>query len=55
MRMAISWWEKLVPDDEPTQRWPSLLLALEAHANTIADLIRSGWTLRAKFAEGEAA
>lgn len=41
--------------DEPTPPWPSLLLALEAHANAIADLIRSGWTLRARFAKREVA
>jgi hypothetical protein len=33
--------------DEPTQPWPSLIMALEAHLESVAVLVRAGWTLKA--------
>jgi len=33
--------------DEPAQPWPSLIMALEAHLEPVATLIRAGWTLNA--------
>ena len=35
--------------DEPSQPWPSLLRAIEAHSEPVAALVRSGWTLKARF------
>lgn len=35
--------------DEPTQAWPSLLAALEAHLEPVARLLESGWHLRANL------
>jgi hypothetical protein len=32
-----------------TQPWPSLLIAIEAHAETVAMLVSAGWHLRAMF------
>jgi hypothetical protein len=37
--------------DEPCQPWPSLIIALEAHYGAVSDLVRRGWTLKAKFPE----
>jgi hypothetical protein len=41
--------------DEPTQPWPSLLIAIEAHLEAVASLVEGGWTLRADFPQGEVA
>ena len=41
--------------DEPTQPWPSLLMALEAHVDEVAELIEAGWTLNAAFPDPSAA
>jgi TubC N-terminal docking domain len=41
--------------EEPTQPWPSLLIAIEAHLEAVAVLVNSGWGLRATFPSGEAA
>lgn len=35
--------------DEPSQPWPSLLVAIEAHLETVARLVHAGWTLRTDF------
>ncbi len=35
--------------DEPTQPWRSLLIAIEAHLETVARLVAAGWTLKAGF------
>jgi len=35
--------------DEPSQPWPSLICAIEAHLESVASLVRSGWTLKAEF------
>ena len=32
---------------EPTQPWPSLIIALEAHLESVAALVRAGWSLNA--------
>jgi hypothetical protein len=39
--------------DEPTQPWPSLLIAIEAHLDAVASLVEGGWNLRADFPQGE--
>jgi hypothetical protein len=41
--------------DQPSQPWPSLLVALEAHLEAVATLVASGWALRAEFPERGAA
>jgi hypothetical protein len=41
--------------DEPTQPWPSLLIAIEAHLEAVATQVASGWNLRAEFPERGAA
>jgi hypothetical protein len=41
--------------DEPTQPWPSLLIAIEAHLQAVAALVEGGWNLRAEFPERGAA
>lgn len=41
--------------DEPTQPWPSLLIAIETHLEAIAALVEEGWSLRADFPQGEVA
>jgi hypothetical protein len=41
--------------DQPTQPWPSLLIAIEAHLEAVASLVEGGWTLRADFPQGEVA
>jgi hypothetical protein len=41
--------------EEPTQPWPSLLHALEAHLEAVARLVESGWTLTAEFPKEAAA
>jgi tubulysin polyketide synthase-like protein len=41
--------------DQPTQSWPSLLIAIEAHLEAVAALVASGWNLRAEFPERGAA
>jgi hypothetical protein len=41
--------------DQPSQPWPSLLIAIEAHLEAVASLVKCGWTLRADFPQGEAA
>jgi hypothetical protein len=33
--------------EEPSQPWPSLLMALEAHLDDVATLVLAGWTLKA--------
>jgi hypothetical protein len=33
--------------DKPTQPWRSLIMALEAHLEPVAALVRAGWTLKA--------
>jgi hypothetical protein len=35
--------------EEPTQPWPSLLVAIEANLETVAELVAAGWTLGAEF------
>jgi len=35
--------------DEATQPWASLIMAIEAHLETVARLVASGWRLRATF------
>jgi hypothetical protein len=40
---------------EPTQPWPSLLIAIEAHLEAVASLVEGGWTLRADFPQGDIA
>ena len=35
--------------NEQTQPWPSLMLAIEAHLEPVAALVRSGWGLKAGF------
>ena len=35
--------------DEPSQPWPSLVRAIEAHLEPVAALVRLGWTLKAGF------
>ena len=35
--------------DEPTQPWPSLIMALETHLDCVAALLRAGWTLSAEM------
>jgi hypothetical protein len=37
--------------DEPSQPWPSLLLAIEAHLDAVAVLVKAGWRLKAEFPE----
>jgi hypothetical protein len=41
--------------DAPTQPWPSLLIAIEAHLEAVAALVEGGWNLRADFPQGEVA
>jgi hypothetical protein len=41
--------------DEPTQPWPSLLIAIETHLEAVAALVEEGWSLRADFPQGEVA
>jgi RNA polymerase subunit RPABC4/transcription elongation factor Spt4 len=41
--------------DQPTQPWPSLLIAIEAHLEAVASLVEGGWHLRADFPQGEVA
>jgi hypothetical protein len=38
--------------DEPTQPWPSLLVAIEAHLDAVAALVKSGWRISHKFSSG---
>jgi hypothetical protein len=40
---------------EPSQPWPSLLRAIEAHLEAVARLVDAGWTLRADFPHSEVA
>ena len=40
---------------EPTQPWPSLLIAIEGHLEAVAALVASGWSLQAEFPERGAA
>jgi hypothetical protein len=35
--------------DEPSQPWPSLIRAIEAHLEAVARLVEAGWTVRAEF------
>jgi hypothetical protein len=35
--------------DEPSQPWPSLLIAIEAHLEAVARLVAAGWHLSAVF------
>jgi hypothetical protein len=41
--------------EEPSQPWPSLLRAIEAHLEAVARLVEGGWTLRADFPQSEVA
>jgi hypothetical protein len=41
--------------DEPTQPWPTLIMALEAHLDNVAALVRAGWTLKADMPRQPAA
>ena len=41
--------------DESTQPWPGLTMALEAHVEDVAALVRAGWTLRADMGREQAA
>jgi hypothetical protein len=41
--------------DEPSQPWPSLLDAIEAHLETVARLLATGWTLQTDFSQQAAA
>lgn len=41
--------------DEPTQPWPTLIMALEAHLDDVAALVKAGWTLKAEFPKYAAA
>ena len=36
---------------EPSQPWRSLVIAIEAHVEAVADLVEAGWTLNARFPE----
>jgi hypothetical protein len=40
---------------EPSQPWPSLLIAIETHLEAVAALVEEGWSLRADFPQGEVA
>ena len=35
--------------EEPTQPWPTLIRAIEAHLEAVAELVASGWSLQADF------
>jgi hypothetical protein len=39
--------------DAPTQPWPSLLLAIEAHLDAVITLVKAGWTLSQPFVNGQ--
>jgi RNA polymerase subunit RPABC4/transcription elongation factor Spt4 len=41
--------------DEASQPWRSLLIAIEAHVDAVAELVAAGWKLRADFPSGEVA
>jgi hypothetical protein len=41
--------------DEPTQPWPTLIMALDAHLDDVAALVRAGWTLKADIPRRSAA
>jgi hypothetical protein len=41
--------------EEPSQPWPSLLRAIEAHLEAVARLVEGGWTLVADFPQREVA
>jgi TubC N-terminal docking domain len=41
--------------DEPTQPWPSLLIAIEAHLEAVASLVEAGWTLKTEFPQTDVA
>jgi len=41
--------------DEPTQPWPALLAAMEAHLEAVAQLVETGWTLKVSPELGRAA
>lgn len=41
--------------DEPSQAWPTLIRAIEAHLEAVAELVAAGWNLRADFPERGAA
>jgi hypothetical protein len=41
--------------DEPTQPWRELLAQIEAHLESVARLVESGWTLKADFPKTGAA
>jgi hypothetical protein len=41
--------------DEPSQPWPSLIMALEAHLDDVTALVKAGWTLKAGFPKETAA
>ena len=39
----------------PSQPWPSLVRAIEAHLELVAALIKSGWTIKAGFSVNQMA
>jgi hypothetical protein len=39
--------------DEPTQPWPSLLIAVETHLDAVVALVESGWTISHSFSSGD--
>jgi hypothetical protein len=41
--------------DDPTQPWPTLIMALEAHLDDVAALLLAGWTLKADIPRQPAA
>lgn len=41
--------------EEPTQPWPSLLIAIEAHLEAVATLVEAGWTLKTEFPQTDVA
>ena len=41
--------------EEPTQPWSTLIRAIEAHLDAVAELVASGWSLRAEFPQTEVA
>jgi hypothetical protein len=39
--------------DELIHQWPSLFMAIEAHLEDVASLVKVGWTLKAAFPKAE--
>jgi hypothetical protein len=60
LRLDLATGELVVGNDsakvgEPTQPWPTILMASEAHLDEIAALVRAGWTLKADMPREHAA